>query len=90
MKFRVLRTPKVPGFYFDEAVRDAAFWKSEADKYKRQAKRLYDAAKRTEDDMNEELFRLQQDLAWAQDANACLALENSELAFQIAQIRGDA
>lgn len=74
---------RVPAFYFEEAVEDAAFWKSEAEKYQRQARRLFDAAKRTEMDLQAELFRVQSDLSWALDANARLALENTELSFQL-------
>lgn len=78
-----MRFRRIPTWQYDEAVIDAI-------RYKQQSERLLAALKRTERELGEELYRLQRDLSWAMDANACLALEISEKDHELSQLRGDA
>lgn len=66
------------------------YWRREAKTYEAQARRLASALERAGYEHSEEVMKLQADNAHLMHWNAGLALENSELQFQIAEIRGDA
>lgn len=65
------------------------YWRREAAVYKAQAERLCAALERAGYEHSEEVMKLQRDLAFAMDANACIALELAEKDWEVSQLKGE-